>query len=215
MILVPTRERPKNAKRLWDSLVETTWNAEVRFCMDWDDPKHLEYERLLPAEVLLPGPSQRLGPWLNYASTMFRGDYDIIGFLGDDVVSKTYGWDDIVRGRLTKNAIIYPNDGWQGAGLPTSVFMDSGLIERLGYMVHPSFTHLYIDNHWKELGLALDSLKYLEQIDMEHLHPFAGKAETDRVYEEANHPNMYSKDRFAFEYWKQHVLPEDVARAKA
>lgn len=215
MILVPTRERPENCKRLWDSICETTWNAEVRFCMDSDDPKHVEYERLLPDETLMVGQPARLGPWLNAASSLFVEDYDIIGFLGDDVISKTMGWDDIVRSRFMKNSIMYPNDGWQGEGLPTSVFMDSELIKKLGYMVYPGFTHLYIDNHWKLLGETLGSLHYIEGIDMEHLHPYANKAEMDRVYEDANSAAMYSNDSMVFGYWQAQVLPEDVARVFA
>ena len=69
------------------------------------------------------------------------------------------------------------------------------MIEHVGYMVYPTLTHLYIDNHWKAWGEAPDTLKYLDDVYLEHMHPFAGKAESDETYEKANSPELYSKDR--------------------
>lgn len=205
-IFVPTRGRPGNARRLYDSMIETTYSAKLTFCVDEDDPYLDAYLDELPAVSV--GPSNRLGPWLNIASRDSKAD--IVGFVGDDVISRTPGWDQIVRNNFEPNVIMYPNDGWQGEGLPTSVFMDAQIVFTLGYMVNPLFKHLYIDNHWKRLGEELGTLKYLPQINMEHMHPFAGKAADDSTYQAANSAEQYSADGQAFKEWERFHLMQDV-----
>lgn len=214
VVLVPTRGRPDNAKRLYTSLMDTANRGfGIEFCVDEDDPYLEAYLEALPGGTVSVGSPNRLGPWLNIASKAHLGNYDIIGFIGDDVISRTYGWDEDVREAYGPNMIAYPNDGHQGPGLPTSVFMDSDLIWSLGYMVNPAFKHLYIDNHWKRLGEELDTLTYLPEVNMEHMHPFAGKAPEDATYRAANSPEQYSTDGQAFMIWEQRVLPIDVIRA--
>jgi hypothetical protein len=61
-------------------------------------------------------------------------------------------------------------------------------------MVLPGMTHLFIDNYWSELGKRLGTLTYLPNVYLEHMHPAAGKAQTDYVYEEANSQYMWSTD---------------------
>lgn len=211
MVLVPTRGRPQNAKRLYDSLMETANRGfGIEFCVDEDDPYLEAYLEMLPRNAVAVGSSNRLGPWLNIASETHVDNYDIIGFIGDDVISRTYAWDEDVREAYCEHMIAYPNDGWQGEGLPTSVFMDADLIATLGYMVNPHFKHLYIDNHWKRLGEELGTLTYLHEVNMEHMHPFAGKAADDATYQVANHPDMYSVDGAAFKIWEMIDLRRDV-----
>jgi len=211
MILVPTRGRPQNARRLYDSLMETANRGfGIEFCVDEDDPYLEAYLDILPKNTVAVGNPNRLGPWLNIAALAHLAEYDIIGFIGDDVVSRTYAWDEDVREAYGEYMIAYPNDGWQGEGLPTSVFIDAFLIHCLGYMVHPSFSHLYIDNHWKRLGEELGTLTYLKDVHMEHMHPFAGKAADDATYQAANSPDQYSKDGIAFQKWEMFHLPQDV-----
>jgi hypothetical protein len=79
-------------------------------------------------------------------------------------------------------------------------------------MVYPELVHLYIDNHWKAWGEALGTLTYLNDVLLEHMHPFAGKAETDAVYDAANAPEMYDADSLAYTKFVQDELPELVKR---
>ncbi len=201
LIVTPTRGRPENVKRLYESMVRQAQNPnsfDHLVCVDDNDPKLDEYMALDHPDVYVD-PPKRLGPWLNHVvRSIDPFAYDIIGFLGDDVVARTFGWDEAVRNHMKPNGIVYCNDGWQGEGLPTGVFMDTAMVKKVGYMVYPELVHLYIDNHWKIWGEELGTLRYLEHIMLEHMHPFAGKAQTDEVYEEANHPDMYTKDGQAY-----------------
>lgn len=210
MVLIPTRNRPENARRLASSLNEV--DVDYKFCVDEDDSRLAEYESSLSAVHIVVDKPNRLGPWLNVASKFYSDFYDVIGFIGDDVMPRTAHWDQQIREAFKPNAVIYPNDGWQGEALPTSVFMDSRIIRKIGYMVYPKLTHLYIDNHWKALGEALGTLTYLPECHLEHLHPFAGKAKTDAVYESANSSAMYSSDGKVFQRYVEEVLANDVRK---
>jgi len=211
-IIVPTRGRPDNAMRLLKA-IEITADVDVVFCVDYDDPKLEEYYATrLP---LRSGRRRRLVGTLNDAAMDCVNYYDIIGFIGDDVIPHTHRWDVEITNRFQKNMIAYANDGWQGEGLPTAVFMDAEIIKRLGYMVTPTLIHLFADNYWKALGQALGTLTYLDHVNMEHMHPFAGKASDDNTYQEANSGEVWQHDELSFKYYVQNQLAIDVEHLSA
>lgn len=212
LIIVPTRGRPDKAERLYHA-IQTTADVNVIFCVDNDDSKLVEYQATnLP---LLVGPRKRLVGTLNEVSKQFAADYDIIGFLGDDTLPQTYRWDVEVQNNFKRNMVAYANDGHQRAGLPTGVFMDSRIVEILGYMVPPTFIHLFADNYWKTLGEALGTLTYLDHVNIEHLHPYAGKAVSDKTYEEANCGPVWDNDERAFNNYVRDSLQADVDKLNA
>ncbi|QRI46033.1 glycosyltransferase [Streptomyces phage Watermoore] len=209
MVLVPTRGRPENAIRL-SHAIQTTADVDVLFCVDDDDEKLEEYKQ---ANLdLYTGPRKRLVGTLNDVSAMYADDYEIIGFLGDDTLPQTYRWDYEITNVFKRNMVAYANDGHQREGLPTGVFLDSRIVKTLGYMVPPTFIHLFADNYWKALGDALGTLTYLEHVDIEHLHPYAGKAQHDKTYEEANAGPVWENDERAFNEYVKHNLAKDIER---
>jgi hypothetical protein len=86
---------------------------------------------------------------------------------------------------LQKNApfsMVYGNDLLQGSRLCTEVVMDARYIQQLGYMAHPDFTHLFIDDVWMYMGRRKNNIHYLENVVIEHLHYTNQKAEVDDLY---------------------------------
>lgn len=213
LVVVPTRGRPENIVRLEQAMLDTKVDIDVVYCVDDDDPMLPEYVKTgIP---LVCGPRLRLVGTLNLIAGHYAPNYDIVGFLGDDVLPKTDGWDDIIRDNFKTNMVAYGNDGHQGEGLPTGVFLDSRIVKILGYMVPDTFIHLFADNYWKTLGEALGTLTYLPDVDMEHLHPYAGKAENDQTYAEANAGPVWENDERAFNEYVKNNLETDVRRLSA
>lgn len=211
MTIVPTRGRPDNAVRLYKQMLMTS-TSDVIFCVDEDDPKLHEYLNTeLPIRV---GERRRLAGTLNEVSALYL-DYDIIGFLGDDTMPYTRNWDQEIMNSFKRNMVAYADDGHQRAGLPTGVFLDSRVVRILGYMVPPTFIHLFADNFWKALGEALGTLTYLEHVDIEHLHPYAGKAQNDLTYAEANAGPVWDNDQAAFESYVANDFAADVRKLNA
>lgn len=207
VVLVPTRGRPQNAARLAEGWVKAdTLNAHLMFVTDNDDPEQTAYRTLLDEGVIhgLITFDNRTGEGmvgpLNRAVEVLRDAYYYVGFMGDDHMPQTMGWEDRVIEALDTGSpsVVYGNDLFQGRALPTAAFMPSRVLKAMGWMAPPVLRHLYVDNFWKELGEALGTLTYLEDVVIEHLHPAAGKTAMDERYRLVNAPAVDSADRNAW-----------------
>lgn len=218
LVIVPTRGRPDNIARLEAGLKDTaTTVADFLYVVDDDDPEAMRYLNMGLNRVAVIH-RLRLGGTLNFISRQYLDKYEHIGFMGDDHLPRTVGWDLHVLAALTSDRprVVYGNDLLQGPALPTAVFMHSKIISILSYMVPPEMIHLYIDNFWKELGELLGGLVYLPDVVIEHLHPAAGKAAMDERYREVNAASVDISDRETWlKYRSQHLgeSAEAVLRA--
>src|SRR5882762_394671 len=218
LVIVPSRGGPKSIERLMKAWKETTDSATLLVCVDHDDPTLAEYEQLHyvdGCELWILGERLRLGGTLNKIA---RGNcffYDNLGFMGDDHLPRTEHWDTTIEEALETSMIAYGNDLLQGANLPTAVFMQSLIVQRISYMVPPGIVHLYLDNFWRALGEKLESLQYLPGVTIEHLHPSCGKADNDAQYEEVNAPSLYSSDGALYQEYIKGQLALDVAKIRA
>lgn len=226
-VLVPSRGRPENIRRLaeaWNAT--TTGSSALIVIVDGDDPARQAYEDLGvwdpegSVHLLLWGGARRpLGPLLNYFGYAFATESPttMIGFMGDDHLPRSVGWDYAVLATWADlgSCIVYGDDLLQGEKLPTAAFMSADIIRTLRGMCPPTLEHLYIDNAWLELGRAMGRLRYLPDVVIEHLHPAAGKAQHDQTYAEANHPDRDRRDKAAFEVWRRAGLPRDLELLRA
>lgn len=215
-VAIPSRGRPNSVRVLNDTLRATSGPDTVwTFGLDNDDETHgALVTEMVPCTV---GPRLRMAGTLN-ALTMeaVAQGVPFVGFLGDDHRPE-HRWDDSIIETLVKQplAIVYGNDLFQCANLPTAVFMDAMIPKTLGYICPPGFQHLYLDNVWKAWGEALGTLTYLPDVIIEHLHPAAGKAEWDDRYVEVNSGGQYESDRAAFDAYMADDFDRDVAKLRA
>jgi hypothetical protein len=138
---------------------------------------------------------------LNQAALQLCNDYEYLGFWGDDMVPLTPDWNWWFYIRLKnrgKYAMVYADDGYQGERLPTQIVMDSSLVKRLGYMGHPEFRHLYVDDFWKYLGNYLGTLVYVKNVSIEHKHFSLGKAPEDELYTLHNSQTAFQNGRESY-----------------
>lgn len=140
---------------------------------------------------------------LNEAAHYFTQAVDdrpfAIGFMGDDHLPRTPGWDLHYLATLATlgTGIVYGNDLLQGQNLPTQVAITSDIIRRIGYMAPPDLKHLYMDNYWKDLGEGAGCIRYLPDVIVEHLHPVAGKAAWDDNYARVNAHDAHDSAAYA------------------
>lgn len=222
-VVVPTRGRPENAARLARAFEETTSSGALPvFVVDHDDPQQQAYR-----DLLLEGVISRLMIWdgalggkglcwpLNYAARRYAEVYENVGFMGDDHMPRTHGWDTEMITELDslEPRVAYGNDLLQGANLPTAVFMQSRMIRATGQMAPVAMRHLYLDNYWKELGERTGGLRYRDDVIIEHLHPVAGKAPWDERYAVVNAPDADVHDREAWLHYRDGEGFEAALRA--
>jgi len=219
MVIVPTRGRPESAVRLSRAFEETTASGALPvFVVDHDDPSLPGYKEaldqgLVPRLLVWDGAQGGAGLCfpLNFAARRYAEAVDYVGFMGDDHLPRTLGWDTEMIRELDslEPRIAYGNDLLQGANLPTAVFMQSRMIQATGVMAPQVMRHLYLDNYWKELGERTGGLRYRDDVVIEHLHPVAGKADWDEGYRRVNASAVDTHDR---EAWERYRDGEQFAR---
>jgi hypothetical protein len=220
VVIVPSRERPWAAREMADAFAQTcTADTELMFALDDDDPTGIEYGI---EAGWVSSPSRSMVEALNYAATILANGYSAppfaIGVMGDDHRPRARGWDEqyLAALRDLRTGIVYGDDLLQGEHLPTQCAMTADIVRALGYMAPPSLTHLYVDNAWASIGQSAGCLRYLPDVVVEHVHPFAGKAAMDAGYVRVNDQGMYHRDRVAFEaYVAAGDLAADVAKVRA
>lgn len=230
LVIIPTRSRPHNVARLveaWD--VTGAFDvADLLLVVDADDPALDAYldeadkaaqRHGQPVTTQVAPRWEPLVPKLNRAA---RLDLEVnpprfaYGFAGDDHVPRTPGWPQLLLDAPLQHGtgIAYPDDGHRGEGLPTTWYSTADIVDRFG-MVPAPVEHLYCDNAIRDLGRAAGCLTYVPGVLVEHMNPFAGKAERDEQYNRVNGREQYRTDRRAYRQWRDLDLPRQAAELRA
>ena len=211
LVIVPSRARPHNLRRLLRAWLDTEATADLIVCVDDDDPFLPEYLALsLP--LLTVGPRQGLVAWTNEAALEFADQYRFLGSLGDDHVPRTVGWDQRLCASLERVTFAYGDDLIQHEALPTACLMRSEVVTKLGYMCPPSLEHQYVDNCWLEWGKAV-GICYHPTVVIEYLHPLVSKAPPDAVY--AQSQALMQPDALAFAAYMASQFTQDVRKLRS
>jgi len=201
VVLVPSRNRPQNIADLIKAFDDTKTESDLIVIVDDNEPEMDAYLQLGCDIFVVEKRGKGMAKPLNFAAKHFAHKYRHFAFLGDDHRPRTKNWDVAFINALDKleTGLVYGNDLLQGENLPTAIAMTGDIVNALGGMVPPEMIHLYLDNFWMRLGNDLNSLRYMPEIIIEHLHPIAGKAEWDQGYKDVNAEEVYSADKKAFD----------------
>lgn len=211
IIIVPSRGRPQRAAAMVRSVRETAAGpVDVVVAIDPDDDV-AAYRRAVGEVVVLP---ERVGYSATLNLVAAEADHDIYGAFGDDVLFRTPAWDKRVRETLVTPGIAYPNDLAHRAGWPTAIFMSRAIRDALGWLSLPTVRHQYADNAWWEIGREAGCLRYMDDVVCEHMHEVYGKAEQDETYREVYSEPWATESRLAWEAYREHRFPADVARVR-
>ena len=188
-ILVPTRGRPENMKRLLASIVETsTAMPEIVFYIDEDDARSINCMGEIGSESFVRcvvGERILMSKMWNRLAEAATGEILMMG--GDDLVFRTKGWDDQVRRAFAafpdRMVFVHGDDGIYKERFGTHGFLHRNWIEAAGYFVPPYYASDFNDTHWNEVANMLNRRVYLPFVT-EHMHPIAGKAEWDKTHKE-------------------------------
>jgi predicted O-methyltransferase YrrM len=224
-VIVPTRGRPENIRKVisaWD--FTNAWDvADLVLVIDRDDPEYQRYEAL-HEEHRHPDTGEELFSihvqphWvpmvhkLNYTAFTLTEGYFALGFAGDDHLPQTIDW---AKRYLTVlhemgTGMVYGDDGYQGRKLSTEWAITSDVVRALGRMVPAPVEHMYCDNAMMDLFNGAGALRHLPEVRIEHMHPIAGKADSDDQYKRVNHRDQFSRDRRAYERWRSSGMVTDI-----
>lgn len=187
-ILVPSRGRPQNVHRLWQSLMDTTegeWELLLR--LDDDDEQRGGYDGYMPSPHVtsITAPRVIMSQLWNDLVPYALGD--ILMMCGDDVTFNSLGWDKAVREAFPEDKIglVHGNDlAPNSAKIASHPFVTRDWVEALGYLTPPYFSSDYADLWLTEVADALGRRVYLPEVIIEHHHPAFRKAEWDQTHQE-------------------------------
>lgn len=186
-VLVPTRNRPDNVRRLLDSAYRTSaLPPEFAFYVDTDDPTtHLtmavgaEYGArfILGSRIVLSE------MWNELAKI---ATHDIFMHCGDDIIFRSHHWDQRVVNEFDQHPdkliLVHGDDGYQRERLATHGFYHREWVNVLGRLVPPYFSSDYNDLWNTEVADMVGRRVYLPDVLTEHMHPSAGKGELDQTH---------------------------------
>lgn len=226
IVLVPTYKRgQKQMQELADSFTKTKlWDAtQLVFVIEPNDPIS-NAAKVDGAWIhVLPEPSAGgMQPALNAAALDYAAKSDILGFVGDDHRFRSNDWDEQIMAMYNSkvfgptSAFMYGPDGSNNIEreLPTWWFMRSDVVKALGWMALPQCRHFFLDDAIRELGKETQSLRYMPDVYIEHMHFSFGKSVQDETY---NHTmRVGSGDEYRYRQWRYGPqFDEDVKKVRA
>lgn len=207
-VIVPSRNRPQAVHQLATSFASTcsSWTSLI-LVVDEDDQDLEEYRDAVASvyptyaaiQLLVQGDGGNMITGCNVgAARALEMTSGAIGFMGDDHRPRTRGWDRAYIDTLkAKPGIVYGNDLLQGEYLPTQFAVSARIVENLGFLAPPTLVHLYMDDYWLRMGRLCECVTYLPDVIVEHMHPAAGKVDSDAGYERVNAAEINQGDRAA------------------
>lgn len=184
MFILPSRGRPHRLCEFIKGYEATDATAPVLVRVDEDDPCCKGYQGLrLPGTFRL-----EIGPRVKvsgvYADIWNRApDLPWYGFLGDDLVPVTKGWDAALIEAAGSDGVSWPNDECQAPAC-THPVIGGDLARCVGWLTPPGFLHWYADTTWAAIACATGRHAYLEHVIVRHNHPMRGAAPDDATYQE-------------------------------
>lgn len=215
-VYVPTKGRPQNAIRLQKAFYDTTTlNTRVLFILSDNDKELKNYLDAGLDEFVVVSPARPgfVNPVnLGYLHDRRKHYSYAVGFMGDDHLPRTPAWDEKMVNALLhmKGGFVYGDDLLQGEAIPTSIVMSSEIPLTLGYITLPTLKHLYADNFWLDMGKAVNRIKYMPDVVIEHLHPAVGKAFTDAGYIFSSSFDLDQSDRKEYQRYLKEDLESDA-----
>ena len=184
LIILPTKNRLKDFEIFAESWVKTTeGKSDVLVAINFDDNTYDDIKEKYPFiyEKVNPGSVLEI---LNQMSVKYSKEYKYISFMEDDCNFVTEKWETSFINKLKDigdYGIVWGDDLVNRdyiVGLP---FLDSKIIDVLGYMSPPEIKYLWVDHFWKNLGADLGTLFYFPDIVVEHRHYSTGKRQKDEI----------------------------------
>jgi hypothetical protein len=178
----PSRGRPKLARRLIDTALETAKHeVDIMFYLNDDDPLLEWYQDLIKEKYYIIGPNQ--STCLSWNELAYKAKYDIVMLMGDDVQVQTSHWDQLIVDEFNKYEdkilMVVPSDGrpkniekygnnvklWGDSSLPAAHFaIHKNWIDTVGYLAPPHFWHFYVDTYTQKVARKLNRCLYLPTV---------------------------------------------------
>lgn len=198
-VVLPTRNRPDNLRRLSGSILKTTnVSPEIIVYIDEDDKISVQVAEELEFKYVI-GPRRGLSACWNVAAE--KASHEILMFGSDDIVFRKNNWDEEVVKKFNEveDKILFVTswDGHEPGDLGTHGFLHRNWINAVGYFLPPYFHSICVDNWINDVAAAIKRKVYMPYVIAEHFHYTHGNAVEDLTYSDAR--IKYENDRVTYE----------------
>ncbi len=216
MWILPTRSRPDNCKRFLNAYLETNASTPVYVRLDECDPSLKELISLSWPDnfQIAIGPREGVRKAMNELFINYP-NLKWYGFLADDVVPRTRGWDTMLVEKAGNKNISYPNDLGKPKKqfLPTIPCVGGDLVRSIGWFGFPATHHFYTDTIWRYIGDHLNNIYRLENVIVEHMHFGRGKSNMDEIYQQSQ--AKMKSDSESYHKWINESGPQVIKDLKS
>ena len=198
MWILPSRARPHNLQRLLQAYIDTGASSPVWLRIDKNDAMAGAYIVNHPRWTVTIGEQKPLSDVYNEAFQRFH-DAPYFGFIADDVIPRTYGWDRQLIDIAGNDGMAAPSGGHGDySGAPHFV-LGGDLVRSIGWLALPGLDRIYIDTVWNDIAAAKGVLRPVPDVILEHWHFSTGRAVVDSTYRK--HHKV--EDKAIYENWKR------------
>ena len=217
--LLSTRGRPDACQRVLDACTEMGMSSAG---VVYVDETVEEYAGIrLPANWTIHyepewGSLQAAMSWC-HETYPDAGSY---GWLADDTLPRTQGWDKLLEARAGQWRLAYAKDLWlserdytlreleEGSNLSSGLCWGGGLVREVGWWALPGVRQAGIDTAWTEIVRPLGLHRYTADVTVEHENYRTGKRERDAI-DDWTRPDAEDYISRDIEIRNQWVLSED------
>lgn len=198
-----TRSRPhlfsRGMKSIFDNL--SSDNYHILVTADIDDASMLKHDYLdHPKVTTIWNHSTGKINAINRDVKEFKGGWDILVNMSDDMVFTAVGFDNIIRLAFDNlgQCLHFP-DG-NTTEIITLSILGKDFYNRFGYIYNPEYCSLWCDNEQTDVAKLVGAYKFVDRQIFEHRHPAVGKAQMDAQYYHTE--SFFHQDRATYEIRK-------------
>lgn len=173
-ILVPSRERPEQLKRMIESAKKTAYNpVKIFLAISPEDEAAYQFINGNTRKYIMPENMPTAHKWNLLADEAMRNSDNTLFMVGaDDMIFGTPGWDEALAKHYEalgarKQHVYHLQDSRDKDGTPHPI-MTREYIEAMGYLVPPMFLHWHIDTWTVELAKQLKCFTHLTDYELIH-----------------------------------------------
>lgn len=204
MWILPTYNRPhllRDTLKLF-AFAETKGLILVNGC---DTPEYRESVRYKPDGWKVESLPENLGVAgaMQYAFEKYPNE-PWYGWLADDLIPKTEGWDTkLVEALNDKTLIASASNNWHKPNRFQTGIVSGDLAREVGFLHLPGTWGCYSDDFWERLGTELGIWKSFDDVVVETLNPRKGDYEWDAASEATYNETTFAKDGQIWEAFQE------------
>ena len=180
-LLCPTRGRPQQAIKLYESFINTQKNNnELLFCIQKEDLLFNKYVDLFKSHKIINYfISESMPTSYLWNQMAFRAKGELLTLVGDDVIIETKNWDKKIEDEANKFKdnifVITVDDGRENKPNQKKTMrcphptVHKDWVKTLGYFVPPFFMHRYLDKYTADLAININRYIEIKDVTFNHL----------------------------------------------